>query len=333
MSLMGRWLVRETWKPVAGPQITVYTAATAANSMPDGGKWDVDTAATYGNVEGEVIGFAKVKSNSYLGHQDSIEELIETVEEVGEIVYWEEGKGPDGDAEPSKAEDDPEPSDDDESAEEADDSQETVMQYQSAVSYEVGDEIEVSAEGGGDGTDCDCPPDDDALMGVDICVHCESEIEDGWCPDCDGQKEDDPTVEPDPSGESKTLRFDPLPPEENDEDDRLYESGHPVAEPTDYEYFDDPVYRHLKGASERSIQSDVLYIGTINNVREYGVFVSLTKPYTSSDVTGLVHKSNFPLARTTDDYQAGDRVFIELQEHAEKGPRFRIIEDEVDKYE
>lgn len=36
----------------------------------------------------------------------------------------------------------------------------------------------------------------EVLMGVDVCVHCGEEIENGWCPDCDGDDSDEEVAQP-----------------------------------------------------------------------------------------------------------------------------------------
>lgn len=321
MGMMGRWLVKETWKPVSGSPITVFSAATAANSMPEGGEWEVDSIAKRGHVKGRVIGFAQVQSNSYLGHHKSLGDLIDAVEDNGRVMYWEDGETPD------EVEDDPEPSDDDEAAQDDDAEPEE-----------------------------DEKP-DEALPGVDICVHCEQEIDEGWCPDCDGEKEDDESAlsqieedaaevevmmenadideddvirEPDPSGEPKTLTFAPDPEYEPD-DDKLRRDGQVVAEPTDEKYGGDTVYKMKERAEDPDIMEDVVYRGIVNGVQHYGVFVSLTTPMGDTDVAGLVHKSKLPLARDPGYYRAGDTAYVTLIEQAEKGPRFNMVDDGVDR--
>lgn len=47
--------------------------------------------------------------------------------------------------------------------------------------------IDMSEQDGGNNSDTD--DDDEKIMGVDVCVHCENEIDDGHCPDCDGTVE------------------------------------------------------------------------------------------------------------------------------------------------
>lgn len=62
------------------------------------------------------------------------------------------------------------------------------------------DSAEVVEMSGGDGGNENGQDDegDENLMGVDVCVHCGNEINDGHCPDCEDEAEPEPAVEPQP---------------------------------------------------------------------------------------------------------------------------------------
>lgn len=303
MSVMGRWLVREEWKPLAGSSITVFSATTAAKSMPDGG-WDVDTVQNSGYVQGEVIGFARVESNTYLGHHDSQQELRTAVEEFGTVLYWEEGHELDtddaGDAETDASdESDPDDAGDDEPLMDGDTNDMPIDDRLEAHGIDV-DAVMDKLDALDD--------DDDAVT----CVHCGADITDspGHCPDCDEDDEDQTTIE---SQDGVSLTASP--------------EFIPAAEPTDEDLNGQTVYRLTDQADEKDLSPEVIYEARVNNIKDYGTFVSLNNP-PGTDVSGLVHKSNLPFGRFPRDYQVGDKVYVTLLDLSDKGLDLDMVADE-----
>lgn len=69
------------------------------------------------------------------------------------------------------------------------------------------------------------------------------------------------------------------------------------------------------------LQYGVRYAAAINNIQDYGVFVSLTDPVddADADISGLVHRDNIPNLYTPSDFQIGDEVGVMLYDHKENG--------------
>jgi hypothetical protein len=62
------------------------------------------------------------------------------------------------------------------------------------------------------------------------------------------------------------------------------------------------------------VEEGAVYYGRVNNVTDFGVFVTLSEGYGDDEVTGLMHISNLkPLHRPT-DFGVGDQVAVEAQE-------------------
>lgn len=64
-------------------------------------------------------------------------------------------------------------------------------------------------------------------------------------------------------------------------------------------------------ATADDLERDTLYLGAVNNVKPYGVFVALT-PETGTDVSALAHASNLPPLSQPLDYSEGERVAVEV---------------------
>lgn len=71
-------------------------------------------------------------------------------------------------------------------------------------------------------------------------------------------------------------------------------------------------------ASNDDIEPGVRYWAEVNNVKSYGVFVSLTKT-TPDNVSGLVHKSDMPAMCLPTDFEVGDEVMVRLILRKENG--------------
>ncbi|WP_225334743.1 DHH family phosphoesterase [Halomicrobium urmianum] len=82
------------------------------------------------------------------------------------------------------------------------------------------------------------------------------------------------------------------------------------------------VYELADGCTLDDVEEGELYVGTVNGVVEYGVFVDL-----SDELSGLVHASNLE-----GDYDVGDEVVVELAEVRENGD-VSFNEVPVDDYE
>lgn len=63
-------------------------------------------------------------------------------------------------------------------------------------------------------------------------------------------------------------------------------------------------------ANPLQLRPDTPYMGEVENVMDYGVFIRLT-PEWGSDITGLVHTSKLPRMTNTRDYAEGDRMVVE----------------------
>lgn len=84
-------------------------------------------------------------------------------------------------------------------------------------------------------------------------------------------------------------------------------------------------------ATKDDIEHGEYYIGEVNNVEEYGVFINVT-PKDATDVNGLVHKTNIPFHRSPSDYTVGERVVVTLRERrGDDELSFAIVSDEVDR--
>jgi hypothetical protein len=79
------------------------------------------------------------------------------------------------------------------------------------------------------------------------------------------------------------------------------------------------------GATEEDVEFATPYRATVNDIVEYGVFVTLAGTY-PADVSGLVHKSNLPTLYGPKDFAAGDTLVVQLREHSEKGLSFEVVE-------
>lgn len=112
--------------------------------------------------------------------------------------------------------------------------------------------------------------------------------------------------------------IDPDADEEDDDDDDDADEPAPVKLPVE--------------ATEADLEPGELYVGTVNNVVGWGVFVSLTPgpidgEEEEADVSGLVHSSDIPPMGSLADYEVGDTVVVELEAVTEKGPSLIMRED------
>lgn len=71
-------------------------------------------------------------------------------------------------------------------------------------------------------------------------------------------------------------------------------------------------------SSRDKVQHNELYVSRVNNIKEYGVFVTLT-PNSKRDVTGLVHRTNLPPLVSKTDLSPGDTVIVQLDERKQNG--------------
>jgi len=69
--------------------------------------------------------------------------------------------------------------------------------------------------------------------------------------------------------------------------------------------------------SVKDLKPGITYISTVENIAEYGVFVSVGPK--SNEVSGLVHTSNLPPMTTLGDYSHGDTLIVELEEIKHNG--------------
>lgn len=79
------------------------------------------------------------------------------------------------------------------------------------------------------------------------------------------------------------------------------------------------------GATDEDVEFGVVYHAVVNNVVEYGVFVTLTSGY-STEVSGLVHKTNLPPLSAPNDFTEGDTFAVQLREQTEAGLSFEVVE-------
>lgn len=88
--------------------------------------------------------------------------------------------------------------------------------------------------------------------------------------------------------------------------------------------FDDDDYVSLPmNADDGDVDKGVRYRAHINNVEDFGVFVSLN--HAEDDVTGLVHKSKFPDDYEPTDFAEGDHIGVMLADHSDRGLDFEMV--------
>lgn len=77
----------------------------------------------------------------------------------------------------------------------------------------------------------------------------------------------------------------------------------------------------MPDASKRDLEVGRRYLGRVNNIAEYGVFVDLTPDLSEggSDLSGLVHERNLPATASPRDFTVGERCVVELDEFRENG--------------
>lgn len=276
-----RRIIRETWRPAAGPRHDHFVAASSAHSMPM--EWHVeDEYPGRGWIDGAVIGVSRVPSGLKMGAFDSLDALVTAIrDEGGEVIQLDDDydlpdEAPEAPSEDEAADDDPLPPADDEPVE---------------------DEPEPSDDAGDDEAD----DDDDLnqlLAEADEALEKASEHVDG-------------------DGGTRTLvHTEPLNP--------------PNAVQTDYTYLERPVFQLDNTAWDDDVHDDAVYLAHVNNTADYGVFISLNHPAGDrSDVSGLVHRSNLPLARSPQWYDPGDPVFVQLIKRSPRGLKFDMLDDDI----
>lgn len=95
-------------------------------------------------------------------------------------------------------------------------------------------------------------------------------------------------------------------------DENLDHVVEPVAEP-DFDYV-----MPDESWTEADLEPGVKYGGTVNNVKGYGVFVSVIG-YGPGDVSGLIHRSNMPALIQPTDFEVGDDVMVRVVERKPDG--------------
>lgn len=295
--ITGRWLVRENWKPVAGPRITNYNAVSASHAIPEDQTWENADLPAGSSVEGEVLGFARVESGAKLPRCRTLPELVSTVEERGTIVYWEDDwERPDDASVASVFGDDPDPSDEDDGDE------------------DTAEEPQIE--------DTPVTPDDESEMVAET----KQELAEL---DEDDEDDADPVEAMRELREAKADEYEAMGEVDSGPDAKYSVGISSTAIESEKTYAGDTVYRMKDTANDLDVREDIVYEGRVNNIMEYGVFVSLNNP-AGTDVSGLVHRSNLPFARYPSDYQIGDVAYVELIKRTEKGLKFDMVDDEVD---
>lgn len=92
----------------------------------------------------------------------------------------------------------------------------------------------------------------------------------------------------------------------------------------------------LLGAEEtmEDVKMGLLYHGIVNNVKNYGIFVSLNRRDDDHEVTGLAHQSKFKTIQSPRDFERWDHVVVQPVGIREGGLELALVDhksgDEVD---
>lgn len=80
-------------------------------------------------------------------------------------------------------------------------------------------------------------------------------------------------------------------------------------------------------AKASELKTGEKYLAQVNNIEDFGVFVSLTpgRP-DGTDVSGLVHESNLPPLAQPHEFEVGDRCVVEVEKFKDDGDLAFVME-------
>jgi len=77
------------------------------------------------------------------------------------------------------------------------------------------------------------------------------------------------------------------------------------------------------GVLESTIETGVPYLGMVTGIKGYGVFVALNAGH--GDISGLVHRSNFPFGYKPYEFEQGDLIVVSAAEQRDEGFDLRVV--------